>query len=144
MTQCVIQFAEPSPGGWKKWNNRINAIDFSDLSNEGFTFDKFKADVKLHHGNASLQGATVDGPVAHLEFSGNINLAKKGYNVLLTVAPKITSSLPVVATIAGGPIAGAVTWAANKLLHKQVEKASSRQYKITGTWDKPHVEQVQR
>ncbi len=117
-------------------------LDFSDLSNKGYSFDKFEGKFKLNNGMLTTDNSDIDGPVAYAAIKGSLNLIKKTYNVNLRIVPHITASLPVVATLAGGPIAGAVTWVVNKMLTKEVQRVTGYSYKIDGPWDNPHVRQL--
>jgi len=93
---------------------------------------------------ASTSNAYLDGPVARIDVRGGISLAKKNYNLTLLVAPHVTSSLPVVATIIGTPIAGALTWVAEKVLSPEVSAITSVEYSVTGSWKKPVIAKVNR
>lgn len=113
------------------------SLNFSDLFEKGYSFDKMKADVNLQNGNAVTDNLRFDGPVARVEIAGRIGLAVKDYDVKLSVTPYVTSSLPVVATLAGGPLVGAATWLVDKVVSHQVSKVTTHEYKVTGTWDNP-------
>lgn len=117
-------------------------LDFSDLSTTGFTYDIFKGHFKLHDGLLHTDDAELDGPVANIQMRGDLNVVDRRYDLELQVFPYITASLPVVATIAGGPIAGVATWAASSMLNQGMQKISAYTYKITGPWQEPVVQQV--
>ena len=117
-------------------------LDFSDLSNKGYSFDVLKGSFTLKEGVMSTSDTYIDGPVAYANMKGELNVAKKLYNVRLHVSPHITASLPIVATIAGGPIAGVATWVASKIINQGMQQVTGYTYKITGPWSKPVVEQV--
>ena len=51
--------------------------------------------------------------------------------------PHISDSLSL-AALAGGPIAGAAAFVAQKLLKDPFNKIIQSEYVITGTWDNPH------
>jgi uncharacterized protein (TIGR02099 family) len=114
-------------------------LDFSDLTKSGFSFDVMSGQFNLQNGHAVTQKFAINGPIAKVEASGRIGLATKDYDLDMVVTPYVTSSLPVIATIAGGPVAGAVTWAANKVFGSTVSKISSQNYHITGSWAEPNV-----
>lgn len=114
-------------------------LDFSDLTDSGFSFDIMKGDFNLKNGNAFTSNAYLDGPVAKVAMQGRIGLAAEDYDMTLLVTAYVTSSLPVVATITGGPIAGAVTWLAGKIINPAVSKFTTYSYKVTGSWDNPNV-----
>lgn len=117
-------------------------LDFSDLSKGGYSFDEFKGDFILKNGIMSTQNSYLDGPVAYAGMKGDLDLVKRLYDVDLRVSPYITASLPIVATIAGGPIAGIATWVASKIINKGMQQISAYTYKVSGPWADPIVQQV--
>lgn len=110
-----------------------------DLSTEGFAFDKVTGQFKFNQGVVQVDQSEIKGVIADLFFQGQIGLPQKNYNLRMQVVGQLTSSLPVIATVAGGPIAGAVTWVVNKAVGPAIDKAGSSTYKITGTWQKPVI-----
>ncbi|MDP3561670.1 MAG: YhdP family protein [Legionellaceae bacterium] len=117
-------------------------LDFSDLSEQGYSFDVFKGSFELNQGVMSTYDSYIDGPVAYAKMEGDLDLSKRLYDVNLRITPYITASLPVVATIAGGPIAGFATWVASNIINKGMQKISGYTYKISGPWTDPVVQQV--
>ena len=69
-------------------------------------------------------------------------MIEEDYDLRLIVTPHLTSSLPLIATVAGGPIAGAVTWVVNKALGPGVNKMTRYEYLIKGSWQEPTIEPV--
>ncbi len=117
-------------------------LDFSDLAYDGYSFDQFEGNFTIKNGVMSTNNSTIDGPVALVTMKGNLDLDKHLYDLDLHVSPHVTASLPVVATIAGGPIAGIATWAASKIINEGVDKVTGYTYTITGPWLEPVVQQV--
>lgn len=117
-------------------------LDFSDLAKAGYSFDKFQGSFELSNGIMKTEDSYIDGPVAYASMKGNLDIAKQHYNVDLKISPHITASLPLVATIAGGPIAGVATWVASKIINQGMQNISSYSYKVTGPWQEPLVQQV--
>lgn len=117
-------------------------LDFSDLSQDGYSFDEFKGNFTIVKGVMSTQDSSIDGPVAYASMKGSLDIAKQLYDLDLKVSPHITASLPVVATIAGGPIAGIATWVASKIINQSMQKISGYTYKVSGPWRQPVVQQV--
>ncbi|KTD07216.1 YhdP family protein [Legionella jamestowniensis] len=117
-------------------------LDFSDLSEDGYSFDEFNGSFVIDKGVMTTKDSYIDGPVAYASMKGNLDIAKQYYDLNLKVNPHITASLPVVATIAGGPIAGIATWVASKLINHGMQKISGYTYKISGPWRQPVVQQV--
>lgn len=114
-------------------------LDFSDLTSEGFSFDELKGTFILTNGNANTDNASLNGPVAKIVMKGRIGLAAQDYNVTLWVTPHVTSSIPLAATVAGGPIVGAITWVASKVLSPAVSHLTTYEYKVTGSWQEPNL-----
>ena len=90
----------------------------------------------------STQDSYLDGPVAYASMKGDLDLVRRMYDLNLSISPHITASLPVVATIAGGPIAGLAAWVANKIINQSMQKISAYSYKISGPWKEPIVQQL--
>ncbi len=114
-------------------------INLVGLTKKGFAFDLFRGNIFLTDGNAETQDTALVGPVAWVRVDGHIGFNQKNYDLDLHVIPNVTSSLPLIVGLAGGPIAGAITWVANKILAPHVGKAAEMNYHISGSWDKPNV-----
>lgn len=117
-------------------------LDFSDWSKDGYSFDIYKGNFVLDKGIMRTKDSYIDGPVAYASIKGDIDLTDRSFDLNLHVAPHITASLPVVATIAGGPVAGIATWVVSKIVNQSMEKISGYTYKISGPWSQPVVQQV--
>jgi uncharacterized protein (TIGR02099 family) len=117
-------------------------LDFSDLSQDGFSFDQFKGDFELQKGVLNTQNSIMDGPVAYVSMKGDIDLIKQLLSLELYVSPHVMASLPVVATIAGGPILGIATWAASKIINQGMLKVTGYSYQVSGTWKDPLIKEV--
>ena len=119
--------------------NRLLVMNFDDLSQKGYGFDTMEGTLNLKAGKISMKKLLFDGSVARIISSGSINLINKTLDLDLAITPYLTSSLPIVATIAGGPIAGVATWVASKLFSQAVAKITTYDYAVTGPWHKPNV-----
>lgn len=117
--------------------SRALTLNFSDLTEKGYSFDSMKGRFILKDGSAYTEDTTINGSVAQIEMSGRLGLAAKDYDINVIVTPHITGSIPVVAALAVNPIAGIAAWAVEKIAGKAVSSATTHRYKITGTWDKP-------
>jgi uncharacterized protein (TIGR02099 family) len=117
-------------------------LDFSDLTDSGFAFDVLQGDFLLENGNMTTNNTYLDGSVAKVTLNGRIGLRAKDYDVALNVTPYVTSSLPLVATIAGGPIVGAATWVASKIVSHVVGTITTYHYRITGPWEHPEIDKL--
>ena len=107
-------------------------LDFGDLFKDGFGYDRIEGGFAIEKGNAYTDDLFMESDTARFEVVGRTGLASRDYDQLVTVIPKISSTLPLV------PI-----WIAQKILDRNVfDKAFAYQYTITGPWDEPIVELV--
>lgn len=113
------------------------SLDFTDLFEKGYSFDTMQGHFILEHGNAVTKDTYFDGPIARIEIKGRVGLAVKDYALILSVTPYVTGSIPIVATLAGGPVVGAVTWLVEKVASSAVSKVTTYHYSVTGPWDNP-------
>jgi len=111
-------------------------LDFRDLFSNGFAFDKINATVKINQGVMRSDNFVMTGPAADVEIKGETNLQKETQHLFVKVLPRISDSLSL-AALAGGPLAGAVAFLAQKVLKDPLNKIISTEYEITGTWDNP-------
>ena len=113
------------------------SLDFRDLFSDGFAFDKISATAKIDNGIMRSDDFFMTGPAAEAKIKGETNLQKETQNLKIKVRPHISDSLSL-AALAGGPIAGAAAFVAQKLLKDPFNKIIQSEYVITGTWDNPH------
>jgi hypothetical protein len=78
-------------------------------------------------------------PSAVVLMNGETNLANQTQDVMVTVRPSLSNSVALGVTVLN-PIAGAVTFAAQKVLGDPLGKVFSFKYHITGTWSDPLVD----
>jgi uncharacterized protein (TIGR02099 family) len=122
--------------------DRILKLDFSDLTKRGYAFSKMNGDFNFYKGKVSTQNLHIDGLVADINVKGSINLLAKSLNLQMIVIPNVTSSIPIIAGVAGGPIAGVAAFFIEKMIGKTVNKLTAYKYSVTGAWNKPKVVKV--
>ncbi len=110
-------------------------LNFDD--SQGFAYNTLTGDLTLTNGSVYTQNLYLDGPAAEIFVKGEVGLVKKIYDINLQISPYVTSSLPVIAAIAGGPLVGVATWAVSKLARSGIEKVVAYHYHIGGSWQKP-------
>jgi uncharacterized protein (TIGR02099 family) len=111
-------------------------LDFRDLFSEGFAFDEISGNAKIDNGIMHSKDFFMTGPAAETKIKGNIDLNKETQQLNVKVIPHISDSFSL-AALAGGPIAGAAAFVAQKLLKDPLNKIAQSEYTITGTWDNP-------
>lgn len=118
------------------------SLDFTDLFEKGYSFDSMQGHFNLADGNALTKDTYFEGPIARIEIKGRVGLTAKNYDLILSITPYVTGSIPIVATLAGGPIVGALTWVVEKAASSVVSKVTTYHYSITGPWDDPIWAQI--
>lgn len=116
-------------------------LDFSDLYESGVVFDVLKTRLSIEDGVATFADPLlVDGPSAKFQSSGTVNFNTEEINQKLVVTFPITSSLPLVAVLAGfaPQIAGAI-YVTEKLIGEELERFTSASYSISGTIEDPKM-----
>ena len=123
------------------------SLDFSDLFEEGFSFDSINGSFSIENGQAYTNNLTMKGSSARIEVSGRVGLKEQDYDQLVTVIPAFASSLPVASALLGpiGAGIGVVVLAAEKLfksLPRTIDKILRTQYSVTGSWDAPVIRKL--
>lgn len=112
------------------------SLDFRDLFSDGFAFDKITATAKIDNGIMRSNDFFMTGPAAEAKIKGETNLKTETQRLRVRVTPHVSDSLSL-AALAGGPIAGAAAFVAQKILKDPFNKIVSSEYIITGTWSNP-------
>jgi uncharacterized protein YhdP len=118
-------------------------LDFSDLLQEGISFDQVSGRYLINLGvGVSGEPLRVVGPSANFELEGTVDLVNESLNQELTVTLPITDSLPVAAMLLGAPqVAGAV-FVIEKLFGDKLKRAAGARYRLYGSWDDPHMDPI--
>lgn len=112
------------------------SLDFRDLFSDGFAFDKISASANINRGILRSNDFFMTGPAAEAKIKGETNLKTETQRLKVKVIPHVSDSLSL-AALAGGPIAGAAAFVAQKILKDPFNKIVQSEYIITGTWDNP-------
>ena len=116
-------------------------LDFSDLYESGVVFDVLKTRLSIENGLATfVDPLWIDGPSAKFQSSGTVNFNTDQIDQKLVVTFPITSSLPLVAVLAGlaPQIAGAI-YVTEKLIGEELEQFTSASYTVSGTIENPKM-----
>lgn len=117
-------------------------FDFRDLFQQGFAFDRIDGNVGLEKGVASTRNLRMSGVQAVVLMEGSANLRTETQDLRVFVVPEINAGTASLAYAVINPAIGLGTFVAQMLLRKTVEKANTREFKITGPWADPTVVQV--
>ncbi|MFN6960705.1 MAG: YhdP family protein [Rhodocyclaceae bacterium] len=118
-------------------------LDFRDIFSEGFAFDGITGEASIGKGMMTTDDLRIQGPAAKVLLSGRVDLLAETQNLKVRVQPAIGESLAVGAMLAH-PLAGAVAWAAQKVLKDPLDQIFAYEYAVTGSWSDPQVEKIIR
>ncbi|MGB1092230.1 MAG: YhdP family protein, partial [Oceanobacter sp.] len=116
-------------------------LDFSDVYKSGVAFDTVKAKAKIEEGRLTLVEPFIsNGPGAKFLMSGSTDLVAETMDMKLAVTFPVTSSLPLVAVLAGfaAPVAASI-YVTEKLIGDELERFTSASYDVRGSWSEPDM-----
>ena len=119
------------------------ALDFSDLTEKGLSFDTVHGDFDMREGNAYTTNLTLRGPAAEIGIAGRTGLGSHDYDQTAVVTGNLGASLPVAGVLAGGPAIGAALLLFSQVFKEPLKGITRGYYRITGSWDEPVVERVE-
>ena len=79
---------------------------------------------------------------ARAEMKGSVNLAQQTQDLDVHIVPTVSAGAGVVAAAVINPLLGLAALAGDIALSQSIQHAFARDYAITGSWSKPHVERV--
>lgn len=118
-------------------------LDFRDVFAEGFTFDGVTGDVKIAGGIARSDNIRIRGLQAVVLVDGSADLAQETQKLRVLVVPEVSASASL-AYAAINPAIGLGAFLAQWLLSRPVSAASTREFLITGSWDDPKVDKIDK
>ena len=119
-------------------------LDFRDFFSKGFGFNRIAGDIRFGNGVARGENLVIDGPAAEIRIRGSADLAAKTHDQNIEVLPKTGNLLPAVGALTAGPVGAAVGAVANAVLRKPLAEMGARNYHVSGPWQDPKVEVVER
>ena len=118
-----------------QWLKRLS-LDFSDLYQEGLTFNTISGDFDFLQGKASTQNLMVDAIPAKILLKGDTDFVAENVNYLVNVTPKSADAVPIAGTIIGK----IMNLVGQTLTGKDQEGFFfGSQYQITGSWGNTQV-----
>ena len=145
------QFLKASPGAARLLGvlslqslPRRLMLDFRDLFQEGFVFDSVTGDVRIGQGQAFTNNLRMRGIAAAVLMEGSADLVRETEDLRVLVVPEINAGTASLAFAVINPAIGLGTFLAQYFLSKPLIAASTREFRVTGPWDDPKVERVER
>ncbi|MDX2506061.1 MAG: DUF3971 domain-containing protein [Gammaproteobacteria bacterium] len=115
------------------------SLDFSDVSDKGYRFDKIKGDFSFSNGNAKTDNLRINAPSAKILVTGRVGMVSEDVEQRVTVIPEVSATLPIAGAAVAGPAGAAVVWVGQKLLGKHLNKITAIDYTVTGSWQDPVI-----
>ncbi|WP_431100501.1 YhdP family protein [Roseateles noduli] len=119
-------------------------LDFRDVFSEGFAFDNVTGDIRIGKGVARSDNLRMKGLQAAVLMEGSADLAAETQDLHVLVLPEINAGGAALAYAAVNPAIGLGAFLAQWLLRKPLAAASSEEFRVTGTWSDPRIEQLPR
>lgn len=119
-------------------------LDFRDFFSKGFGFNRIAGDIRFGGGSARGENLVIDGPAAEIRIRGSSDLAARTHDQDIEVLPKTGNLLPTVGALTAGPVGAAVGAVASAVLRKPLAEMGARNYHVSGPWQDPKVEVVER
>jgi uncharacterized protein YhdP len=122
--------------------SRRLSLDFSDVFEDGFGFDKITGVFALNRGEASIRELSIVSPPADIKITGRTDLVDGELDQRVEVTPKIGTGLAVAGAVAGGPVVGAAVFLADKVTDGGFERLGRYAYSVEGPWRDPVITRV--
>ena len=119
-------------------------LDFRDVFQEGFAFDKIDGDIKLASGVAGVNSLRVHGVNATILMDGKADLQRETHDLRVFVVPEINAGTASLAYAAINPAIGLGTFVAQWLLRRPLIAANTREFHVSGSWDDPKIDRIER
>lgn len=119
-------------------------LDFRDVLAEGLLFSSMEGKFEIEDGVAKTEDFLIKASSAKIHIEGDVGFADQSYNQTITIRPQIGKTFPTIGAIAGGPVGAAAGFLVQGLLDKQLKSSNEIIYHVTGTWDDPKIELIDK
>lgn len=120
------------------------ALDFRDVFQKGFAFDSVTGDVGITQGVARTNNLLMRGTQAAVLMEGMADIQRESQDIRVIVVPEINVGNAALAYAAINPAVGLGAFLAQLVLRKPLVQAGTREFHVSGSWEDPKVERVQR
>ncbi|MDP9044398.1 MAG: TIGR02099 family protein, partial [Pseudomonadota bacterium] len=120
------------------------SLDFRDLFQDGFAFDNITGDVAIAGGVARTNNLRMRGVQALVLMEGSADIGRETQDLRAVVVPEINAGTAALAYAVINPAVGLGAFLAQAILKKPLTEAGTREFHVSGPWDDPKVERVER
>nr|WKF58397.1 hypothetical protein HUO10_002895 [Paraburkholderia busanensis] len=121
---------------------RVATLNFRDVIGEGLPFERVTGTAQIHDGIGRTENFEMVTAPARADMKGTVDLAQETQDLHVQIVPTVSAGAAVVAAAVINPLLGVGALVADLAFSKSVSHAFAREYAITGSWSKPHVERV--
>lgn len=122
------------------------SLDFSDLFDEGMTFNSINGRFDFDNGQARTDNLQLRSQSAVINIQGPVDLVDETYDQIVQVTPSVSSTLPLAGAVAGGPVGlgvGTAIMLADRLVarvfDREIVDFISYRYRLSGPWKDPQM-----
>jgi uncharacterized protein (TIGR02099 family) len=116
------------------------SLDFSDVFEKGFGFDKIEGTFRLDNGEAYTCNLSLEAPAADIAIIGRASLVNRDYEQTALIGANVGNVLPVAAAAAVGPQAAVAVLIFSQIFKKPLQGMGQIYYSIRGPWDTPEID----
>ncbi len=116
------------------------SLDFRDVFNKGFGFDKIAGSFRIVDGDAYTCDLSLEAPAADIGIVGRASLAERDYDQAAVVSANVGNTLPIVGAVVAGPQVAAALLVFSQIFKKPLQEAGQVYYGIGGSWDEPLID----
>ena len=116
------------------------SLDFRDVFNKGFGFDKIAGTFRIVDGESYTCDLSLEGPAADIGIVGRASLARRDYDQAAIVSANFGNTLPIVGAVVAGPQVAAALLIFSQIFKKPLQEVGQVYYGIRGSWDDPLVD----
>jgi len=120
------------------------SLDFRDLFQEGFAFDRIEGEVAVARGVATTTDLQMHGAQATVLMQGSADLRRETQDLRVLIVPKFDATGAALATMAINPAIGLGTLFAQWALREPLIAAGTSELHVTGSWADPQVQRIER
>ena len=116
------------------------SLDFRDVFQKGFGFDRIEGAFRLVDGTAYTCNLLLEGPAAAIAIVGRSNLVERSYDQTAVVSANVGNTLPLVGVVVAGPQVAAALLLFSQIFKKPLQDMGRTYYSVAGSYDEPTVE----
>ena len=118
---------------------RRPSLDFRDVFNKGFGFDKIAGTFRIDDGITYTCDLSLEGPAADIGIVGSADIPNRTYDQTAIVSANVGNTLPIVGAVVAGPQVAAALLIFSQIFKKPLQEVGQVYYAIDGSWDEPTV-----